>query len=307
MLVHSNGVRESEWGPGYQGAAVSLTPIKFSAAVHLSGQRARSLAPPTCSGCLGKKIWTGNYNWWNCFTKKIIFLTNRFADRWWSNLIEGSLPERNGAFHRRKNICWSISIARLLALSIGLVSLTWGCTLEAVVETAGLPWQQRSEQEGPPCPWRPRDPPPRSSAATQWPQGGWTGPTGGGRWHQNCPFAAGEIEGGRTSLKLCTFKWLWIFYMTAYIQPHCLRLHCWSCRLNLILNWTFHKIGRRCKQCRPRGEADPEGRYEHLASGRVLFATLHIQGHVWNWCLAADWQQWANSILDSRSVAQINQ
>lgn len=56
MLVHGNGVRESEWGPGYQGAAVSLRPIKFSAAVHLSGQRAGPLPPPTCSGCLGKWI-----------------------------------------------------------------------------------------------------------------------------------------------------------------------------------------------------------------------------------------------------------
>lgn len=50
MLVHSNGVRESEWGPGYQGAAVSLGPIKFSAAEHLSGQSARSLPPATRSG-----------------------------------------------------------------------------------------------------------------------------------------------------------------------------------------------------------------------------------------------------------------
>lgn len=46
------------------------------------------------------------------------------------------------------------------------VSLTWGCAPVAVAETAGLPWQQRSEQAGPLCLWRPRDPPPRSSAAT---------------------------------------------------------------------------------------------------------------------------------------------
>lgn len=61
MLVHSNGVRESEWVPGYQGAAVSLRAIKFSAAEHLSGQSARSLPPPTRSGCSGKRLRTGSY------------------------------------------------------------------------------------------------------------------------------------------------------------------------------------------------------------------------------------------------------
>lgn len=79
------------------------------------------------------------------------------------------------------------------------LSLTLGCAPVAVAETAGLPWQQRSEQAGPPCLWRPRGPPPRSSAAIRWPQGDWIGPPGGGRWHQSCPCAVGNKKCKDTS------------------------------------------------------------------------------------------------------------